>query len=332
MDIVLLILLPALISWVLTLLVKRVAIRKSLMDIPGKRSSHEVPTPRGGGLAIVLIWLVGVLIFYLLGYIEKSLFLALYSGLILVIISFLDDLLTMPYSVRLFFQLLGISLGVYFLGGIETIDFGLFQLSQSVILSVVGVLGLIWFVNLYNFLDGIDGYAAVEAIFISLALYFFTGNQILLLLAASVLGFLYWNWQRAKIFMGDVGSILLGYTLGILAVYYHTTSELSLLVFAILSSLFWFDATITLFRRAKNKEAVTQAHKKHAYQRIVQGGFSHQKTVLYSILLNIILFAFAYLAVEEERFILPIIILVVGFLYVIVRQVDRIKPFPKDKE
>lgn len=332
MDIVLLILLPALISWVLTLLVKKIAIRKSLMDIPGKRSSHEVPTPRGGGLAIVLIWLVGVLIFYLFGCIEKSLFLALYSGLILVIISFLDDILTLPYLVRLFFQLLGISLGVYFLGGIETIDFGLFQLSQSVILSVVGVLGLIWFVNLYNFLDGIDGYAAVEAIFISLALYFFTGNQILLLLAASVLGFLYWNWQRAKIFMGDVGSILLGYTLGILAVYYHTTSELSLLVFAILSSLFWFDATITLFRRAKNKEAVTQAHKKHAYQRIVQGGFSHQKTVLYSILLNIILFAFAYLAVEEERFILPIIILVVGFLYVIVRQVDRIKPFPKDKE
>ena len=332
MNILLLILVPALITLGLTYLVRKVAIRKSLMDIPVKRSSHEIPTPRGGGIAIVFTWYAGVLIFYLLGNIEKALFLALSSGLILVAISFLDDILTIPYSVRLLFQVLGIALGVYFLGGIESIDFGLFQLSQTLILSIVSVLGLIWFVNLYNFLDGIDGYAAMEAIFIALAIYIFTGNPILLLLAASVLGFLYWNWQRAKIFMGDVGSILLGYTLGILAIYFHTSGELSLLVFVILSALFWFDATITLFRRAKNRENITQAHKKHAYQRVVQGGFSHQKTVLYSILLNIVLFVFAYLAVEEYRFILPVIILVLGFLYLIVRKIDRIKSFPKDKK
>jgi Fuc2NAc and GlcNAc transferase len=297
------------------------------MDIPGKRSSHEVPTPRGGGVAIVITWFVGVLIFYLHGYIEKSLFLALSSGIILVIISFLDDLLTLPYSVRLLFQVLGISLGIYFLDGLEVIDFGFFQLSSPLILSIAVVFGLIWFVNLYNFLDGIDGYAAMEAIFVLITIYIFTGNVILLFLASSVLGFIYWNWQRAKIFMGDVGSILLGYTIGILAVYFHKTNELSLLVFAMLSSLFWFDATITLFRRAKNKEKLTEAHKKHAYQRFVQGGYSHKQTVLYSIVINLVLFGIAYLATIYTSFIIPFLLLNLIFLYLLVRRVDTIKPF-----
>lgn len=323
---------PAILTWGLTYLVRKIAIRKSIMDIPNKRSSHDIPTPRGGGLAIVVTWFAGVLVFYLLDYIGQDLFFALLSGLILIVISFLDDILTLPYSIRLFFQVLGISLGVYFLGGMETLDLGFIQISQPVILSVLTVIGLIWFVNLYNFLDGIDGYAATEAIYISVALYVFTGSNLAILLAASTAGFLIWNWQRAKIFMGDVGSILLGYTLGILALYYHTTGEWSILLFVILSALFWFDATLTLLRRAKNKEKLTQAHKKHAYQRIVQGGFSHQKTVLFSILLNLVLFGLAWIAWQKEHIIWVMLLIVVGFLYIVIRRIDRVRPFPGKQE
>ena len=316
-----------LLTFILTYIVRKVAVKISIVDIPNHRSSHEIPTPRGGGLAVAAVWFLAVALLYLNGKIEQDLFYAMLSGLILVVISYIDDILSISYAVRLIFQIISIAIGIYFTGGLESLDIGFFQIEQPVLLSILAGIALLWFINLYNFIDGIDGYASVETIFISVAVFIIAGNFYVLFLGAAVLGYLYWNFARKKIFMGDVGSTLLGYTLGIIAIHESNQGELPILVFAILSSLFWFDATITLFRRAKNKEKLTEAHKKHAYQRFVQGGYSHKQTVLYSIVINLVLFGIAYLATIYTTFVIPFLLLNLILLYLVVRKVDAIKPF-----
>jgi Fuc2NAc and GlcNAc transferase len=317
----------AVLSFLITFLVRWIAIKVSIVDIPNYRSSHDVPTPRGGGISIAIVWFLGLLFLYTKGIIEANLFYALLSGLILVIISLLDDIISISYSVRLLFQIISISIGLYFLGGMELIDFGFFQIEHQIFLSVLAGIAILWFINLYNFIDGIDGYASAEAIFLSLAVFVLSGNSIILLFGASALGYIYWNFGKRKIFLGDIGSTLMGYTLGIIALYENNTGDMPILIFVILSGLFWFDATLTLFRRFRNREKLTQAHKKHAYQRFVQAGYSHGHTVIYSILINLILFAVAFIAHKYLSLVLALVLVACIFMYIVVRRVDKVSPF-----
>ena len=151
---------------------------------------------------------------------------------------------------------------------------------------------------MYNFLDGIDGYAGSQAIFLGLAGYIFFSDSHFLVLVSASLGFLVWNWHKAKIFMGDVGSTLLGYNIAIFAIYYQNgnleNEGTSILVWISLFGLFVFDATYTLVLRKFNGERISQAHKKHAYQRLNQSGWAHDKVVKYSIFINILIFAIVY--------------------------------------
>ena len=314
-------------SFALTYIVRKIAIKKSIIDTPNERSSHTVPTPRGGGLAIAITWFIGLIYLFINNRIESNLFYALLSGIILVIISFLDDIYNLNPKIRIIAQLISASLALYFLGGMKIIDIGFYKLENIWLLTPVALIGIIWFINLYNFLDGIDGYAGMEAIFISLAFYFFSNHSFYLLLTFSVLGFLVWNWQPAKIFMGDVGSTLLGFNFAVLAIYEQNTLSVSIIIFLIISSIFWFDATYTLFRRWKNKEKLSQAHRKHAYQRIVQAGFSHQKTVFFATFLNIINFVFAYMSFQNKNlctvYFIFTLIIVFGITYLI----DKKKSF-----
>lgn len=313
-------------SWALTWIIKRIAIKKSIIDTPNERSSHSVPTPRGGGLAIVITWFIGLLYLNHFEIINNSLFLALLSGIILVIIGFIDDIYNISPLVRFCAQVLAAGLALYFLGGVLKLDLGFIQINSGWLLTPIAFIGIIWFINLYNFLDGIDGYAAMEAIFVSLGLFLIYNESLLLVLIAATLGFIIWNWQPAKIFMGDVGSTLLGFNVIIITLYYQNTTSVSLFSLLLLSSLFWVDATLTLLRRYKNKEKLTEAHKKHAYQRIVQSGFSHQKTVIYGIMINLILFILFYFSLYSHYvtlfFVSGIII-----LYIIVKKIDKLKSF-----
>ena len=283
-----------LLSFALAYIIKEVAIKKSLIAHVNERSSHTVPTPHGGGIAIVVTWFFGLLYLYLTSAVEQNLFFALLSGVLISIVSFLDDIYELSPKIRLVAQLLTAIFGLYFLGGFKELDLFIISIDFPILTNLFALILIVWYINLYNFLDGINGYAGSEAVFLAIAGYFLFGGEYFLVLTVAVLGFLYWNYNQAKIFMGDVGSTLLGYNVAIFTLYFGNQSSQNFWIWVILFSLFWFDATLTLIRRKRNGEKLSQAHKKHAYQRLTQADWSHYKVTNFSILLNILLFCIVY--------------------------------------
>jgi len=310
-------------SFLLTNLIKNYYIKNAILEEINERSSHTTPTPHGGGIAIAVTWFLGLSYLYNTNQIDPNLFYALIVGIIISFVSFFDDLYDISPKIRLAGQSTVAFIGLYFLGGLNSLDFGLFSINNQILTNIVAFVAIIWFINLYNFLDGIDGYAGSEAVFLGLAGFVLFGGTHFLVLVASVLGFLIWNWHKAKIFMGDVGSTLLGYNVAIFTIYYTNQNAANLWIWLILFGLFWFDATVTLFRRYKNREKLSQAHKKHAYQRLYQSGWTHDRVVIFSICTNIILFAFVYFV--SNVFIAFLLALV--FMYAIIKFIDYKKAF-----
>lgn len=317
------------VSVLLTTLIKKYALKKQILDIPNHRSSHSVPTPRGGGLAIAIVWYAALLVFFVLGKIETRLFWALLSGMILSIVSFVDDIKSLSPKIRMGTQFITAILALYAIGGSHFIDLGFIQFDNIYILTLLSVPFIIWFINLFNFLDGIDGYLGMEGVFIFTALWLFTRNDVLLILVAAILGFLVFNWpaQKAKIFCGDVGSTLIGFNVAIFAIYFQSTSELSIFIPLILSSLFWFDATLTLFKRWRNGEKLSEAHRKHAYQRIVQYGFSHAKVVYLALLVNVFLLGISGITFYYQKYLLFGLLITIIILFCLVVKIDKLKAF-----
>lgn len=313
-----------LVSLMLTWGIKNYAIRKAILDHPNERSSHTMPTPRGGGLAIVVSFYLGTGYLYATHTLEPKLFYAFLSALPLIVVSLLDDLYTIGSKIRLATQLLASILALGALGGLEVLSFSFVEL-HGWWLNILIVLGMVWLINLYNFLDGIDGYAGSEAVFLGIAAAILFKYGIGWIIAAGALGFLMFNWQKAKVFMGDIGSTFLGFVFAVLMIDSLNHHE-SLFSWLILLGLFWVDATLTLIRRAKKGEPLSTAHRKHAYQRITQAGWSHQKTVITGMGINIVgliplfwLHASSYLA-------LYCLVYLLG-LYLLVRLIDKVKPF-----
>ncbi|QNK84299.1 glycosyltransferase family 4 protein [Aliarcobacter cryaerophilus] len=306
-----------LISFSLTYFIKNYMIKKSLVATINERSSHSVPTPHGGGIALAITWFIGLFYLYFIGEISSNLFYALLFGAVISIVSFFDDIYELSAKIRLIVQSIVAIGGLYFLGGFETFTFGIFDIQNPIFTNIFAFFMIIWFINLYNFLDGINGYAGSEAIFLALAGFIlFSGNHFLVL-SVAVLGFLFWNWNKAKIFMGDVGSTLLGYNIAIFTIYYANEQASNFWIWIILFGVYWFDATLTLIRRKLNKEKLSQAHKKHGYQRLTQSGWSHYKVTNYSIGLNMILFFIVYFVSNIfVAFILAFIVLALSMKFV----------------
>ena len=217
-----------LISFTLTYFIKEYAIKKSLVATVNERSSHTVPTPHGGGIALSITWFAGLIYLYLSAQIEANLFFALLTGSIISVASFFDDIYELSPKVRLIAQSSVAFLGLVSLGGLESINLGVFEITNVFVTNMVAFVAIIWFINLYNFLDGINGYAGSEAVFLALAGFVLFGGNHFLVLPVAVLGFLYWNWNKAKIFMGDVGSTLLGYNVAIFTIYYTNQESANL--------------------------------------------------------------------------------------------------------
>jgi UDP-N-acetylmuramyl pentapeptide phosphotransferase/UDP-N-acetylglucosamine-1-phosphate transferase len=314
----------------MTYLIKSVALRHKIIDIPNERSSHISPIPRAGGLAIVLAWYIGIAVLFLMNFIDRNLIFALLSGTLLTIVSLIDDLIGLKPAVRLFFQFVTAIIAFIFLGGLRQLIIPGIEMNYLFIVYPLAIIGMVWFINLFNFMDGVDGFASLEAITICLVIYFLSGNIINLILIACISGFLFWNWPKAKIFMGDVGSTQLGFILVVLGIYFHNSYQFSILNWIMLSSPFWFDATLTLFRRWRNGEKLSVAHKKHAYQRIVQAGFSHLKVNIYLLIINIFVIVIILIYREFKFMQIPLFIFTLVFFYFITIRIDRRVPFSKE--
>lgn len=275
--------------------VRNYALNHSIVDQPNERSSHSITTPRGGGLCISLSVLIVILILHNLGELKTDYTTALFGGgFIVALTGWLDDHKHIHAALRSLIYLAAASWSVYWLGGVELLGFGSFFIESPLILSGLAIVGVIWLTNLYNFMDGADGLAGVQAICTALpcgGLFWLDDEKGLAIccfaIAASSVGFLYWNWPTAKIFMGDVGSCFLGFIFAILALIAEIQDSFSILICGILLSVFITDTTLTLVLRLCRKDAWYRAHRSHSYQLYLQMGASHQKLVLLLLAINL---------------------------------------------
>jgi Fuc2NAc and GlcNAc transferase len=314
-------------SFALTYFIRLFALKNKIVSIPNERSLHDIPTPHGGGLAIVISWYVGISILFFCSKIDKNLYFALLSGAILTLVSLVDDLRGLKPYIRLIFHFITSIIAFVFLGGLRQLVIPGIQMNYLFLVYPLAIIGMVWFINLFNFMDGVDGFASLEAITICFVLFLLSGSIINLLLLACVSGFLFWNLPKAKIFMGDVGSTQLGFILVVLGIYFHNTYQFSILNWIMLTSPFWFDATLTLYRRWRNGEKLGEAHRKHAYQRIVQAGFSHLKVNVYLLIINLFVVVMILIYREIKFLQIPLFVLTLSFFYFLTRQVDKRIPF-----
>ncbi|WP_207273853.1 glycosyltransferase family 4 protein [Pseudomonas sp. GW456-12-1-14-TSB6] len=282
-------------SWLLTLLLRRYALSKSLMDIPNARSSHSVPTPRGGGVAIVFSFICALPVVLMGSVMSMEQFVALLgSGLLIALIGFADDHGHIAARWRLLGHFIGGVWGLYWLGGLGPISIFGSAINLGWLGNFIALIYVVWMLNLYNFMDGIDGLASIEAICACLGaslIFWITGNYSLILapliLAFAVAGFCWWNFPPARIFMGDAGSGFLGVTLAILSIYSAWTSSALLFVWLIMLGVFIVDATLTLLRRLVRGDAVYEAHRSHAYQFASRQLKSHKKVTFGVAAINV---------------------------------------------
>ena len=262
---------------------------KKIFDIPNERSSHLKPVPTGGGW-IINLCVLGI-IFFLDPYDKIPAIIAI-SGLALI--SWKNDIKNINIGVRLLFQIFFISIYFTYL-----YNFGFYEQSQLIHILFT-VLIFTWFINIFNFMDGIDGISAVMTITICIGIIFaylvnnseyFPSFEILIISICSA--FLYWNWKPAKIFLGDVGSIVLGF-ICILSLYWLFLDGntwhwgLSLPMYYVL------DTTSTLINRFISGKKIWQAHSEHFYQKAVRSGMNHSQVVKLIIVLQTIIIITCY--------------------------------------
>lgn len=282
-------------SFLLTWVLRRYALSRSLMDIPNSRSSHSVPTPRGGGVAIVLTYLGALGLLASVGMMRwEDAVPLLGSGALIALIGFLDDHGHVAARWRLLAHFSSAGWALLWMGGLPPIELLGLSLDFGWLGHLLAAVYLVWVLNLYNFMDGIDGIASVEAICACLGailVYWLTGHTELILaplvLALAVLGFLYWNFPPARIFMGDAGSGFLGIVIGVLSLQAAWAASELLWVWLILLGVFVVDATFTLGRRLLRGDRVYEAHRSHAYQHASRQAGRHLPVTLAIMAINI---------------------------------------------
>lgn len=273
---------------VLTGVMRRYALVRSLLDVPNERSSHMVVTPRGGGVAIVLSALAGLGVLSHAGWLAGPDFRAVAgAGSLVALIGFLDDHGHVAARWRLAVHVAAAAWLLHGLHGVPEIEsFGI-SVSTGWLLQALGTLYVVWMLNLYNFMDGIDGIASVEAITVCIGgalIYALLGRAEMgaspILVAVAVAGFLYWNFPPARIFMGDAGSGFLGVVLAGFSIQAAWVARELLWSWVILLGVFVVDATVTLLRRLARGERIYEAHRSHAYQHASQRFGGHLPVTL----------------------------------------------------
>lgn len=267
--------------------------RRGMMDTPNARSSHKVPTPRGGGIAPMGALFLGLVALSLLGRVALTpMFFAAWAMVIGV--GFFDDKRNLSARIRMAVHLCAAVLVV-----IDTGPLAFIPLPEPIyrpcayLAYPVTFLWLVGVLNLYNFLDGIDGFAGTQAVWVGLGVAIIFGNSLVgVCIVAAALGFLAHNWHPAKIFMGDVGSASFGFFFACLPFYLRPGAAAEgVFVMAMLLWFFLADGTFTIGRRLLRGEKIWQAHRSHLYQRLTIAGRPHHVVVLLVALFQSVLFA-----------------------------------------
>lgn len=280
----------------LTAAVRWSALRTGYLDIPNERSLHQTPVPKSGGIAFVSSFLLLTFLFYLINWLPYQQFLALFfGGFVIAAIGFWDDHKNLSARRRIVFHFVGAIWAISWVGPLTSLSFGAFTLTSIGLLVLLTLVGLVWLLNLYNFMDGNDGLATSEGIFVAsiaaILLYLHGGTALAALslsLAIALAGFLMWNWAPAKIFMGDTGSCFLGYTFGVFMIISAAHGWIEPWTWLILLGVFITDTTVTLFRRMRRGYRFYQSHCNHAYHHAARRFASHKKLTYGVIWVNVL--------------------------------------------
>ena len=262
---------------------KKIAVHYNILANPGYRTLHESPTPRGGGLIFSLVFVFCILIFGGVYELSNQIFYIFgVGGFIATLFGFIDDIKNIRVKTKLIIQLFLSAWTIYWL------DLGeLFLLGWMPIFMIIPfiLIFMVWIMNAYNFMDGVDVMAASGAIFISLTLaivLFLTNGSveviyIFILLAIVVSGFILFNWPPATIFMGDAGSVFLGYIFGSLLLFTVLNNDISVWIWLTVFGYFFADTTVTQIMRVILGRKWYLAHRSHAYQNLARMTNSHLK-------------------------------------------------------
>ncbi len=320
-----------LISAVLTRLLLSTRSSLSMLDIPNERSLHDTPVPSGGGVAIVTaVFSIGAVAAVTHAALIPVAWIGLAAGVV-VVVSFADDRGSIRPVYRFGVHLL--SAGILVGAGLAPDQLVLpgLALPWPGALSVTfTVLFVVWMINLYNFMDGMDGFAAGMAL-IGFGTYAILGwhsgnlaySAFSLIVAAAAAGFLLYNFPPARIFMGDTGSSVLGLLAAGFTLWADREGIFPLWLGILVFSPFVVDATVTLIRRAISRDRVWEAHKTHFYQRLVQVGWGHRRTVLWEYVLMIGCGLSAIVVVRAEPFLQWSLLFVWALAYVILMRSIR---------
>ena len=263
--------------------------KSGMIALPGERQSHLAATPTGGGLGLIFSIVVTTLCLELILFLPDFWWQNMLPGVVLLtMVGWRDDKYPVPSLLRLFIQL-AVSMWLIGFGWVE------FSLKDIVYLAGV-ILSMTWLMNVYNFMDGSNGMAGFQGVFagVMMAVLFQLGGEftmalIALSVAAACAGFLPLNFPNARVFMGDVSSVPLGFIFASLTVYGVQTGSLSLTVSILIMSVFLVDATLTLLSRVFRGERWYTAHARHVYQRLIARGWSHFRVLVVYQAINVFL-------------------------------------------
>lgn len=286
-------------AWLATAMVLRHASVLGLVHQPNHRSSHTRITPHGGGLGIVIASCLLPLVYFLQGQVNPMILWVPALALIIAVTGLLDDIRNLSARLRLMFQSVVVASLLIALHNAP--DYGLQEFAGLPLwLTTITLLftGL-WWLNLFNFMDGIDGLAGTQAIFMllgaaGLITVFYPQAQDsvawywLVYLAIATIGFLLHNWPPARIFMGDTGSLFLAFMIFALALMTVSQGWMEYATWGILGSVFVVDASVTLLRRMQAGQRWTEAHRSHAYQRLARRWNSHRSVTLLTLGINLL--------------------------------------------
>ena len=280
-------------SLLLTGCIRYWGMKSRILDVPVSRSAHRQPTPYGGGLAVVIPVFAVSSYACRAGMLPDEFYLALCGAFAVALAGLLDDLWKLPVPARLSMQFLAAGWSLFWLGEVAPINLAGWELNQQWMLAALALPAMVWILNLYNFMDGIDGLAGSQMLFVSLAVLLLSLESrttslvlISLTLAAATAGFLLWNWAPARVFMGDVGSGFCGFTLGLLALFSMHGGSMTLWTWLVLMGVFVTDATLTLLRRAASGRRWYEGHSSHAYQHLARRYGSHARVTLLLMMTN----------------------------------------------